>query len=142
MCCLEWDVVFCGDGVTECFVVDAREAFVVVEIDGADSSVSVLGEYEFAPVFVVVFAAANEQDHVGVLFDGSRFSEVGELGSPHSAFGGPCLDGSVELGKEYDGYFELLCYDFCHAGGGGYFLLAVVMVVVGAHVDELEVVDE
>ena len=114
--CLEgWGVGGCGYGVSEGVVVDACDAFVVQEGECSGAAVAVLGEYQLSAIFSVVFAAADEHDHVGVLLDGSGLAQVGELGTPHSAFGGSCLDGAVELRKEYDGYVQLFGDDLCHA---------------------------
>ena len=113
-----------------------------VELDATDGTVSVFGDDDVDNVFVgrvgfgAVFAV-EEHDDVGVLFDRTRFAQVGEL--RHLV--GARFDGARELGEREDGDIEFAGELFESAGYFGNFLDAVVAASSAAPFHELEVVD-
>ena len=70
------------------------------EFYGSDGAVSLFCDDDFGNVFlvgvfVVVVVSVEEHNHVGILLDGSGFSEVGQ----HRTVVGALLYGSGELGQ-------------------------------------------
>src|SRR5258705_3811267 len=79
--------------------------------------------------------AVDEHNHVGVLLDGARFAEVGELGATLFAFGG-----AGELAEDEDGNLKLLGEALEATGDAGDFFLAGAEAA--ARGDELKIVDD
>ena len=86
----------------------------------------------------VILMAVNEGDHVGVLFDGPRFAQVGELGPLVVAL----LDGAAELGQGQHRHVQFLGQRLEALGDVGDFLDPVVAGAAGGRAQELEVVDD
>ena len=68
------------------------------EFNGSDRAVSLFGDDDFSDVFlvgvfVVIVVSVEEHNHVGILLDGSGFSEVGQ----HRTVVGTLLYGSGKL---------------------------------------------
>ena len=96
---------------------------------GGRSAVLVLGD-------VVVFAAPEENDAVGVLLQAAGLAQVGE---ERALLAAALLHVAGELGEGDDGGVELFGQLFQAAADAAYFLLAVAFGVA-AH--ELNVVDQ
>ncbi len=106
------------------------------EVDVVRGAVTVFGEDEeglafFGGFFFFVFdfhfatgvvGTGEEANHVGVLLDGTGFTEVGENGALAFAL----FDGTVELGEDDDGDVEFFGEAFEAGGDFGDFDLAVV----------------
>ena len=88
---------------------------------------------------VIVFWTVYEDDHIGILLDGTRLTQVGELGTlaveTFAAF-----HTTVQLTEGKDGDVELLGQALERAGDGGYlFLTRGEAHAVGVH--QLQIVD-
>ena len=95
---------------------EAHEAGDEGEGDIAGSAISVFGEDEvrFAFIFFLILGAfgivglsVEEADHVGILLDGPRFTEVRHAGDAEGG-SGPAFWTTVELGEDDDGDVEFL----------------------------------
>src|SRR5205814_9230705 len=73
-------------------------------------------EIHFAPV-----RAVDEHDDVGVLFDGTRFAQVGKLRAALFAFGR-----ARQLAEHEDGNLQFFCEALQTARNAGHFFLAAV----------------
>ena len=83
------------------------------EFNGSDRAVSLFGDDDFSDVFlvgvfVVIVVSVEEHNHVGILLDGSGFSEVGQ----HRTVVGTLLYGSGELGQGNYRYVEFSGHGF------------------------------
>ena len=88
-------------------------------------------------VGVVIFLAVDEQHDVGVLFDGTGFAQVGELGPLVVAL----LHGTAELGQGEHRHLQFLGQCLQAAGDLGDFLHAVLAAVAPGALQQLEIVD-
>jgi hypothetical protein len=86
----------------------------------------------------VVLLAIDEHDHVGVLLDGARFAQVGELRVLVLAL----LDGAAELGERQHRHVQLFGKCLQAAGDLGDLLDAIVAAHAGAQAHELQVIDD
>ncbi len=117
-------------------------------LHGSGGAVAVLGDDDLGDagggsavrvggfVGLVVFVAVQEHDHVGILLDGTRVTQVGQ----HGLLVGTGFRTARELCAADDGYHQILCHDLHGAGNLGDLLHAVVHPAVGLH--ELQVVDD
>lgn len=78
----------------------------------------------------------HEEHHVGVLFDGTGLSQVGQFRS----FVGALFRITVQLGEHDHGALQFLGEHFALAGEVRHFLLTVLDGFTGGH--ELQVVDD
>ena len=80
----------------------------------------------------------EEQHHIGVLLDGSRFPEVRK----HRGFIGSFLDFARQLRQQYDGHVEFLCEQLRGPAGGRDFPLAGAVSITGCRVELLQIVND
>ena len=113
-----------------------------IELDAADGPVSVLGNDDIDDILIrrvrfgAVFAIEEHHD-VGVLFDGSRFAQVGEF--RHLV--GARFDGARELRECENGNVKFASELLKSSGYFGNFLDAIVAASPAASFHELEIID-
>ena len=114
------------------------------EIQVAGGAVALLGDDEFGfgaiffgQVGLVKIGAIDEEDYVGVLFDGARFAQIGELRLALFALG--C---ARELAQHDYRNFQFLCETFQRARNAGNFFLAICSAAGIRGYDELQIIDD
>src|SRR5882724_4167422 len=130
-----------GEGVWGGFL-EAGDTAAEDEADFVGGAVALFSEEEFGLVAFfgsgVEFeeiGAVDEHDHVGVLFDGAGFAEVGELRAAFFAFGS-----AGQLAKHQNGNLQFLGKTLERAGNAGDFFLTIAEAA--ARGNELEIVND
>lgn len=121
-------------------VFESHEFLAPGESDDACGSAAVFGDDDFGfagSIFGVIgIRSVQEHNHVGVLFDGPAFAQVGQSWS----FVFSQFNASIELGECHHGDSQFLGEEFQSAGDPGDLLFAGRIFVFWFN--ELEVVDD
>ena len=84
-------------------------------------------------IYFVVLGTVYEANHIGVLLDCTRFTQVGQLRTL-SFFSGTGFDATVQLRKGDNGDIQLFCQSFERSRYGTDFLLAAAEIhAAGIH---------
>jgi len=112
------------------------------QIHGADRAVALLGEDQLRQaakvlaIAVINLLAEDEPDQIGILLDGSRFTQVAELWTVIAL---SRLHGAAQLREDHHRHVQFLGQEFHAPRKGADFLVAILIAAAAAH--QLKVID-